>query len=244
MAKRGRPAGAKDKTPRKKPALKRSNATVSSDMVKAMLPTKKVFDVDWVVSPFLSSLLYKASLNQVAIGGNKNNRIGNKITITNINIRGYFTRQLSNTSQIEYIRLTLYNDKQNPQTSGTTAVGKAEQLFEEASGTSVSANSTIRKFRNYENLDRYQILHDKVYPLNVWTLSTMTQGEARSEFMSVSIKCSIPILFETKNPPSASPAIEEIRSSNIGFLCGWEGADTETVQPTFHYSTRIKYYDN
>lgn len=247
MAKRGRPAShLTQRTPaKKKPALKRQNATVQA-MVLAK-PAKRVFDLDWKVNQLVSQRYLEESLNLVAIGGGKFNRIGNRITVCNVNVRGYLQYTFGATEtgwRDQYFRVTLYHDKQSNGATYTSDVME-DLLFQPANGVNVSGDISVQLYRNYERIERFEIIHDETYKLESHApgFTGITAGNYNVKtWFNISKKVKIPILYETKNPPSASPGMDEIMSSNIGMLITCTAVSSDSV--TANFATRIKYYDN
>lgn len=238
MVKRGRPAGSKDKRPRKKQQLPTTRAIV-------VKPQKKVFDIPWSSQtiPISGNNSYlEQSLNLVAIGGGKFNRIGNKITVCNINVRGFVSETHDNTGAVpNFARIVLYQDKQSNQ-AAYLADAMADLLYENANGASTSG-SIVQKFRNYERLDRFKILHDETLKLEPQQLIDVQNGNLNARtWFNISKKVEIPIFYETKTPPSVTVGMDEITSSNIGMIISTT-ASIGTVT-TCRFVTRIKYYDN
>ncbi len=170
--------------------------------------------------------IVNASLNIVPEGNGESDRIGRKITIHNIRMRGQlnlFASPASTSGTI--VRVMVYQDMQ---TNGAAAT--VGDLLESANW---------RAYRNLANQSRFVVLLDKVMAISpqAATITSAdviaTQNVAR--VFHFNKKCAIPIEFDNS---ATTGVITSQRSNNIGVLYIAEAA---TV--TLDYICRIRYTD-
>lgn len=233
MVKRARTSsqGKKTQPYKKKPAIQRQNAVIT----KAMIPHKKIKDTVAALS-FVTEEVIVTSLNIIDQGTTKYDRIGNRITVTNVNCKLLF-----GTNGTEYmsrvVRVVLFQDKQNGAAT-LTAATMHNLLFETSNPNQTDQPQHTQYFRNYENLDRFVILHDETKTLTQTWQTEPSSSPSNFQFeMTFGVKCNIPIYYETSTGPTVQA---DIKSNNIGML-------VIISEPTFAHvliSNRVKYYDN
>lgn len=158
------------------------------------------------------------SANLIAQGAGESQRVGRKVMLKKISIRGYV--QSANTAnQNDYVRLICYLDKQ---CNGANAAV-----------TDILETDAINSFNNLANKSRFKILRDMKFSSKDYS----TTGQVFMPFEE-NIKCNIPLEFD-----GATGAITEIRSNNIGFLLIGQ-QDTAANPFTVTYTTRVRYSDN
>ncbi len=165
-------------------------------------------------------------------GNGDSDRIGRKITVTNIGWRFSMnlpaTATAADTSDI--IRVILYEDKQ---CNGATAVV--------ATNAGILAADDFESFNNLSNRKRFRILMDRNYAMKSMagsgrgTTDTLSYGEDRvtDTFFK---KVNIPIEYDNS---VTTGAIESMRSSNIGVLLLSSNGHTG-----FNSSMRIRFLDH
>jgi len=189
---------------------------------------KKYFDTVFATQNIPSAGLVFASVNLIPQGTTKNQRIGNKCTLVNVNVHGQviLNTQAANSVVGDKVRWIVYVDKQ----ANGAAIGAPSDLIQ----TMPAATTTVDSFRNMDNVERFLILKDKTYVLNPGTQSGALGSAAVVREIKMNKKCSIPLEFS-----ATTGAITEIRSNNIGFLFMSLGNNATAVSLT----TRVKYSD-
>jgi hypothetical protein len=169
-----------------------------------------------------------SSLNIVAQGDGPSERIGRKIVIKKINIRGYVSWESPSISSPEntydQLRLIIYLDKQCNGTAATVS--------------DILETEDIRSFNNLSNKSRFKILSDQRFDLfshaGGSTGSDDTYSPGYKSFTKF-IKCNIPIEYDQT---ATTGVISTIRSNNIGML-----AISQNGLLVVETTTRIRYTD-
>lgn len=163
------------------------------------------------------------SLNLVPQGTTDQTRIGNKISIRNINIHGYmsYDDQTTGAFGAGNLRVILFVDKQ---CNGATALV-----------TDILKSASIESFRNMDQVDRFTILKDIVFEGPQLVANALHTSQT-TKYWSLSAKCDLPIHFS-----STTGAITELRSNNIGMLYITDGA---AVNPASLGVARVKFTDD
>lgn len=157
------------------------------------------------------------SLNDVPNGTGKNDRIGRKIVVRSVQMTGFLRVKPDGD---DAVRIIIGVDKQN-NGSGT---GSAEFLDDTLAGIHAPV-----AFRNLTNSNRFQMLHDKLFAMNLGA-----QGQAATRVIPKFFKkCYIPIEFDGEDG-----IISEIQSNNI-FLHYVSVRDLTS----FTFSIRLRYTD-
>jgi len=148
-------------------------------------------------------------------------RIGNKINVTNINMKGAFSLD-DQTTGIPYsglIRVILFIDKQaNGVTAAVLDILEAAEIY---------------SWRNMDQVDRFQILRDKVYTVPCNVANALHTGPNLKPW-KMSWKGNIPIHYA-----STTGAMTEIKSNNVGLLYVTDGAFVNVSAG----SARVKFTD-
>lgn len=173
--------------------------------------------------------LSTASAALVAAGTGESQRIGRKIFVTKIMLRGVF-KQPNSTAIADghhQLRIIVFHDKQHNK-NGVAVTGS--QLL---------AADQVESFRNLDNSRRFTFLCDETFDLNVMaaghTGSTDRVAEVgKSWFIYKDVN--IPIVYD-----STAGAITELTENNIGVMV-WCGPFTSTA-PQITYAGRIRYTD-
>lgn len=187
---------------------------------------KKYLDLN-VINPSIPTTgVIIPSLNLVDVGTGSNQRIGNKVSVKNINIRFWFTTDGNATGyQPTYnLRYIVYLDKQ--------CNGQAALVNE-----ILSTNGTA-SFRNMDTVDRFVILADKYVNCMTQAYGSTTAGVTFStdgcQFRKFAWKGNVGI-----NWSGAGDTINLIRSNNFGIaLIG------NPVGANCTIAARIKYTDD
>lgn len=161
---------------------------------------KKYFETGLASVADLSAGLIVPSLNLIPQGTTDKTRIGNKVTIRNINMR--FVASIDNQTAITMangiLRVILYVDKQANGAAATVA--------------DLISVANVTGFRNMDQVDRFTILKDKVYTIEP-KCANATSTSTADRMYKISKKVNIPVHFS-----STTGAITEVRSNNIGIL--------------------------
>ncbi len=167
------------------------------------------------------------SINHVAQGTAENERIGRKITITNINIRGkFFTPAggVNSTQASHEVRYILYLDKQ---CNGATATA-----------TTILETAATKSFLNLANSSRFVILQDLFFHINLQTQHTDATHFAQAQKThKYNKRCNIPIEFN-----DVAGVIAEIRSNNIGLIV--LASENDPNGTAYSGTCRIRFTDS
>ena len=181
-----------------------------------------------------------------AQGNAPNQRIGNKITVTNINMRGYVSGGTVNNvagtiDEVPQFRMIIALDKQ-ANGAAPSAFGLADGLLQNQTGNydpAVNPQWNMLQYRNMFNLDRFTILKDKI----IRPLAAGSSGAASRIDMPVPFKFSwkgqLPVLYSTADANTAA-----IRSNNLVVLFVSDKTMTaSTAHANIEMCTRVKYID-
>jgi len=182
------------------------------------------------------------SSTSIAQGTSENDRIGNKITVKNINLR--FTLKLDPYSSVTYnnyyagrFRVILLRDKQ---TNGTQC-----QLSDVFDGVTSYGNQFLHAFRNMDTIDRFDILYDKMHEMPNQSGYVVVSGTTAtyvddnvSKFVKISKKLSDRIDYA-----GTTGVISEMKScSYTMFICPEPGSAPHTF--SVDGTCRVKYFDS
>jgi len=169
---------------------------------------KKYYDVHREVPGTSMDTGFMIQLNTVPQGTGDTQRIGNKMTIKNINVR-YRYRLDTAVNRGCVLRVMLVQDLQcNGEEAETGDI--LDGWFDQAEPP-VFQPPNIQSFRNLDNDERFKILYDKFTTVNHdLVTSAGASDQAVSTVKKINKKCSIPINFN-----NTTGAITEIRSNNI-----------------------------
>lgn len=186
---------------------------------------KKFFDTSIVNVADVSAGAVLNSLCLVPQGTTDQTRVGNKITLKNINLRGFASNDdaAAGTLQPGILRVILFVDKQ---ANGATATV-----------TDILQSASISSFRNMDQVDRFVILKDQFYKTVVTvTNSTGTpHSDQGNTLWKMSVKCNIDVHFS-----STTGAITELKSNNVGLLYV---TDQTTCNAATLGTARVKFID-
>lgn len=194
-------------------------------------------------------------------------RIGNSVTVTNINFRGsvwYVPQKFTTATPLPFedyefdtiARLVVFVDKMANQ--------RYPHFFQlmQCSYPNANALTDVFSFRNYEFLDRFEILHDQNYTVSYRHTDTIMQEVAGESALyhhiyhrnivdvSVNIRCNVRVEYAkelpTDQPPShVTDTYKRIIKNSIGSFWIVERADGEYLGPvtTHRGHWRVKYTD-
>lgn len=190
---------------------------------------KKYFDTVYAATGIVTAGGFTTSWNLIPQGTTKNTRIGNKCTVTNINVHGYvnLATQAANAVVGDKVRWIVFVDRQ--------ANGAVPAAISDLIQTMPGASTDVHSFRNMDNVDRFVILKDKSYTMNQGTQSGALGSAGVIREIKMNKKCNIPLEFS-----STTGAITEIRSNNI--MCLFINTSGNN-NSGFAMTTRVKYSD-
>lgn len=190
---------------------------------------KKYFDTIFASTAINVAGGFTPSWNLIPQGTTKNTRIGNKCTITNINVHGFLVTASQLVPNIlgDKIRWIVFVDRQ--------ANGAVPAAISDLIQTMPGATTDIHSFRNMDNVDRFVILKDKTYVLNQGTQNANLGSQQFIREIKMNKKCNIPLEFS-----STTGAITEVRSNNV--MCLFINT-TGNGFTSFAMTSRVKYSD-
>ncbi len=168
------------------------------------------------------------SSHQVVVQGNgPNERIGRKITVRSLEVRGTIqTRSTIVLVEFEQrARIVFVLDKQ-----ANGAVGSIDEVLNFGAGTQLDS------FRNLENASRYRILYDKTLDMNPQVTAGVASGPQSKNFMFKK-KLNIPIEYDQS---ATDGSLSTQRSNNIFSFAFAENLNADVE---ISYTFRIRYSD-
>lgn len=200
-----------------------------SPFVKYSELEKKFHDVSMDDSTTSDNWEVTTSMNLIAQGAQRSQRIGRKIMITSIHAHGrfYLNAQGDVTSVAggHHCKIYLLLDTQCNGANPTTA-----QVF--------TTTNDINSFLNLHNGERFKILwkhQDTVQPTAGGSAATGADYNGEAKIWEMHQQVNIPIYYD-----STTGAITEIKSNNL-FWAYCRSASTGTV--SFIWTTRIRFID-
>lgn len=196
---------------------------------KIFLPTrslanqeKKFLDTSIQNTADVSAGVIIPSLNLIPQGVTDVTRVGNKVTLTKVNLRGLAAMEDFGTAAFSggVLRTILFIDKQ---TNGATAAV-----------LDILRTAAVLSFRNMDNLDRFIILDDTTIRVPIESANVLHTAISRFPW-SVNKKINVDVHFS-----GTTGAITELRSSNIGLLYI---ADLAVVDAAILGNARVKFVD-
>lgn len=202
---------------------------------RATAPSEKkfldnTFPAAALVLPVANADVQYPSLNLIAGGSGVNQRVGNRVTATNINLNLAFNLGLTDHASADgcdHVRIIFFKDKQ--------CNGAAAKISDILQGST----PTFQSFRNMDNVDRFDIIKDKTITMNATCNAkidgtTGTYGQnGRLVKMSWKGRCPIHFGDNTAN-------LNQVRSENFGLLVIPSSPTCSLVSGM----VRLKYVDN
>lgn len=202
---------------RARPSLSRQDATVGRkkrkvttkaksrqftlpQLLAARSIEKKYFETDIGDTNNASAGVIIPSLNLVIQGVTDNERVGNKIMITNINMRGFAKNRDLGTGVYAgaNLRIILWLDKQ---CNGASPIV-----------TDILKQPTITSFRNLDNVNRFDILYDHTIKVPCDSTNALHTDESAT-YWNIQRKGNWELHYS-----GATGSITELKSNNIGLL--------------------------
>ncbi len=172
------------------------------------------------------------SLVHIAQDASENGRIGRKVVIKALHLKGIitFSSTATLTQTNNAVRVIIFWDKQ--------ANGAAATMSE-----IINSSGTVDylSFRDLSNSGRFKILYDHSRPLNSQAVLQDAAGTGdnlpQTFLFNVNWKCNIPIEYDSS---AADGSLATIRSNNIGIMTVCHEA---AVAPTIEYNCRVRFVD-
>lgn len=163
-------------------------------------------------------------------GVTQSTRIGRKITVKNILLRGHVTKPQTTVLSLteDWVRVIVYQDTQTNGAAATVA--------------GILQTADEKSYQNLENVQRYNILKDWYVHINSQNVLVDTTGAAyivpvaSSQKIKLNKKCTIPIYYNTGN----NGDVTDITSNNIGVMAISQNASLSFMEAT----VRIRYTDD
>lgn len=199
----------------------------------------------------------EADFFNCAQGNTPRNRIGNKITVTNINIRGILNSGSNNAdsttaNECPTFRVIIGIDKQaNGAAPGIYSAAPTETGILQGPtggpppGGAPAGYAAALSFRNMYNLERFVILKDKLICTRAAGIGSASslRIDASTPF-KFSWKGMLPVLYAADSPPLGN--VSDIRSNNLFVALIPDkvpaGAPS-SANGTFELTTRVKFID-
>lgn len=174
-------------------------------------------------------------------GSDIDNRVGRKVTVQSIKIRGHISvanqADQSAADLASKCRLILYVDQQT-----NAAQAQGEQLM--ADPGAATSQLTVNTFQSTANFGRFKVLRDKVYTLmNPNMVATTAAGNTvcsaglqKSFKLTYRFPKGMVVRFNATNGASVADIID-----NSFHLIGL--TTSTTLAPTIHYQCRVVYTD-
>lgn len=180
----------------------------------------------------------RPTISIVERGTGLNERIGNKIVVTEIECRGHTSIDDTTNGEAYLFRFSVVLDTQY---SGQTmpVYGDVFQTFDDYSGNYMIGVASLQN-RNHEN--RFQILFDKTYRVSAYTyINTNAPVDNISVYNEVIIECKKKVWIELDF--NENNIMSERKRGNI-FVCSstYQNGPVEFLN-NVNMSTRIRFYD-
>lgn len=185
----------------------------------------KFHDVNVTVDPISVSGSIHDSINKIAQGATELERIGRKVIVKSIHIKGKI--QTKNTNVTDngqtIVRIIVFLDKQC-----NGAIASVLDLLE---------STTWDSFRSLDNSGRFKFLLDRTVvcsaQMNIVPTGDVPQAAGTNKVFRFNTKCAIPVIFS-----GATGAITEMCCNNIGILTICDKAGTA---PFHDFTCRLRF---
>lgn len=184
------------------------------------------------ITALVAGAFMHTTLNFVAQGTTQSQRVGRKITVKSLEVRGDI--KLPDTGSLLFmdnrVRLIFFIDKQ---TNGAAAT--LDEII------NLSGTVTINSFRDLANQQRFRIIYDQWFDLPVRAVLQDSAATGDSVPIELGFKfkkaLNLPIMFDDG---VSTGAISSQRSNNIGSFCI---ASQSVIAPIVSYTFRIRFTD-
>lgn len=160
------------------------------------------------------------SLLKIPQGTDVSSRVGNKVTLKSVSLRGTATLDVQSTSLSNgLLRVILFIDKQSSGFGPLVA--------------DVLTTATFTSHYNQNNKDRFVILKDKIYDIPLMTTTSATTQATYKPF-NIYVACNVDVDWNTTN--AAIP-----QTNNVGILYITNGAWVNSCSTGY---SRCRYSDD
>lgn len=178
----------------------------------------KFFDTTVSANMRTTGQIHSSSINLIPQGTTQSTRVGRRIVINSISMKGTITIPTTVISGLNY-QIALVLDKQ---------ANKANAAY-----TDIYTSNAFNSFLNLANSGRFIVLKVFRSQLNPSTILTSTTSLPTLKTIKMYKKCNIPIEFTAD-----TGAITEITSNNLAWYVIINGTDDATV---LAMTTRVRY---
>lgn len=197
-------------------------------------PELKFFDnIKANAAAAVTGTLLDDSLVHIAEGNGESDRVGRKITLKSLAIKGnwFFTSNAVLANMDNRLRIIVYCDKQ---TNGAAAT--MQHIISQNGAVNINA------FANLANSSRFQILFDKTWDVTIPAVGQDAAGTfdnlPQEHTWTLNKRLNLPIEYDAT---ATDGSIATIRTNNIGVFAVCSSAD---VAPTVGYTSRVRYSDS
>jgi len=207
---------------------------------------KKFMDTASSLFADTSSNIIQDSFQQIVQGNTPITRIGNKITVTNINIHGYVSAGKVNnvaatTDECPMFRIIVGIDKQCNGLGVTALTDVINTAFGYNGGAAPTHNAF--GFRNMYNLDRFVILKDKMIASRCAGIGSASTAKLDVVIpFKFSWKGLLPVHYKANT--ATTGALTDVASNNLFILVISDKVDSAgNSNSSVQLVTRVKYID-
>lgn len=202
-------------------------------------PEVKLVDVTQTSSIFDTTATRVTCLNATSQGAAETNRIGRKIVLKSVMIRGYINQYQAGAAPInDFLRAILVYDRQP---NGAAPVfSDIIQDVDQAGTTSSTSMSSL----NISNSDRFKVLRDWFWKVDVPGGATLVQAaQVSTDCKEFSLKAYVPLNgLETHYNGTNGGTIADITSGSL-LLVTQGGASAANSQYRLTFVTRVRFTD-
>lgn len=190
---------------------------------------------------FTSAGIFSSALNATVAGANESNRIGRKISMRSVQIRGAVYPYQAGAAPIrDFIRLILVYDRQ-PNGAAPALADVLEDVDQAGTRTTTSFSGL-----NLSNADRFKVLRDWHWAMPVANLAGAASGDEQVSDPGatlMSIKAFVKLNgLETHYNAGAAGTIADITTGALFLLAVGLSAEAN-AQYRFLFDTRVRYAD-
>lgn len=181
------------------------------------------------------------TLNALSTGANSYNRIGRKINLRSLQIRGYiYQNQAGAAPAPDVLRWALVYDKQTDGTAPTWA-----QVFTSIDKGAATDTSTMA-FRNLDNADRFIVLAEEFYKVDC-PAGAIANNQPAHVASEANAKWFYSRFIKLKNIPTQFTAastgtVSDIQTGGLFFMTASD-LSAANAQYATKFTTRIRYCD-
>ncbi len=160
-------------------------------------------------------------LNGVAQGSDFTNRIGRKVTMTSVQLRGFLTPEDDQTEATLARVMLVYDSQPNGALPAVTDVLTA---------------ADSRSFNNLNNRDRFRVLVDETHALGQRDTTNSLEGAPTAIVLNRYRKCNLPVVFD-----GTTAAIGDIQTGSLFLLTIGNQASGSAIAASL--AVRVRFVD-